>query len=54
MFFAVIIGSFSLGNALPDIETIATAFGSAAVVYEIIDRVSSTCADHVTCVFVSH
>ena len=40
VFFAVIIGSFSLGNALPEIETFATALGSATVVFEIIDRVT--------------
>ena len=39
MFFSVILGSFSLGNALPEIETIATALGAATVVFEIIDRV---------------
>ena len=39
VFFAVIIGSFSLGNALPELETFATALGSATVVFEVIDRV---------------
>ena len=39
MFFAIIIGSFSLGNALPELETFATALGSATVVFEVIDRV---------------
>ena len=37
--FAVIIGSFSLGNALPELETFATALGAATVVFEVIDRV---------------
>ena len=37
--FSVIIGSFSLGNALPELETFATALGSATVVFEVIDRV---------------
>ena len=37
--FSIIIGSFNLGNALPEIQTIATAMGAATVVYEIIDRV---------------
>lgn len=40
VFFAVIIGSFSLGNALPELETFATALGAATVVFEVIDRVS--------------
>ena len=39
MFFAVVIGSFSLGNALPEIETFATALGAASAVYDIIDKV---------------
>ena len=39
VFFSVIIGSFSLGNALPELETFATALGSATVVFEVIDRV---------------
>ena len=39
VFFAVAIGSFSLGNALPELETFATALGSASAVYEIIDKV---------------
>lgn len=42
VFFAVIVGSFSLGNALPEIETFATALGSASVLFAIIDRVSNT------------
>ena len=36
----MIIGSFSLGNALPELETFATALGSATVVFEVIDRVT--------------
>ena len=40
VFFAVIIGSFSLGNALPEIQTFATALGSATAVFKVIDRVS--------------
>ncbi len=39
--FTIIIGSFNLGNALPEIQTIATALGAASTVYEIIDRVNS-------------
>ena len=44
MFFAVIIGSFSLGNSLPELETFATALGSASAVYDIIDKVGVACA----------
>ena len=33
------IGSFSLGNGLPELETFATALGAASAVYEIIDKV---------------
>lgn len=40
VFFAVIIGSFSLGNALPELETFGTALGAAAFVFKVIDRVS--------------
>ena len=39
VFFAVILGSFSLGNALPELVTFGTALGAASVVYDIIDRV---------------
>jgi hypothetical protein len=34
------MGSFALGNALPEIETFATALGSATAVFKVIDRVS--------------
>ena len=40
VFFSVIMGSFALGNALPEIETFATALGSATAVFKVIDRVS--------------
>ena len=39
VFFGVVIGSFSLGNALPEIQTFATALGSATAVFAVIDRV---------------
>ena len=39
VFFSVVLGSFSLGNALPELETFATAFGSAAVVFDVINKV---------------
>ncbi len=37
----MVIGSFSLGNALPEIQTFATALGSATAVFAVIDRVCS-------------
>ncbi|KAJ3274327.1 Multidrug resistance protein 1 [Terramyces sp. JEL0728] len=40
VFFAIIIGSFSLGNATPHITAIASALGAAKGVFETIDRVS--------------
>ena len=40
VFFGVVIGSFSLGNALPEIQTFATALGSATAVFAVIDRVN--------------
>ena len=39
VFFAVIIGAFSLGQAGPNAENLITAAGSAGEVFEIIDRV---------------
>ena len=47
MLFAVLTGSFALGNALPEIETFATALGAASAVYDIIDKVGVT---YVVCV----
>ncbi|KAJ3323513.1 Multidrug resistance protein 1 [Boothiomyces sp. JEL0866] len=40
VFFAIIIGSFSLGNATPHITAIASALGAAKGIFETIDRVS--------------
>ena len=40
VFFCVMVGSFSLGNAAPNIGTLFGAKGAAAVVFEIIDNVS--------------
>ena len=37
VFFSVLVGAFSLGNAVPFISTIAIAQGSGAVVFEVID-----------------
>lgn len=39
VFFAVIIGAFSLGQAGPNAESLVTAAGAAGEVFEIIDRV---------------
>ena len=36
------IGSFSLGNATPNIAALFGAKGGAAVIYEIIDRVGNS------------
>ncbi|KAJ2645111.1 hypothetical protein GGF44_000176 [Coemansia sp. RSA 1694] len=41
VFFALIIGGFSLGNAAPSISSVASARGAAVKVYQIIDRKSS-------------
>lgn len=38
VFFAVMIGSFSLGNAVPHLSAVATARGSAEKVFKIIDK----------------
>jgi ABC-type multidrug transport system fused ATPase/permease subunit len=38
--FAVLIGSFSLGGAGPQITSIATAMGAAKIIYDTIDRKS--------------
>ena len=40
VFFAIINGSLSLGYALPELQTFATALGSATAIYAILDRVS--------------
>nr|XP_042899922.1 uncharacterized protein LOC107456703 [Parasteatoda tepidariorum] len=39
VFFAVMIGSFSLGNAMPHLTTVATAKGSAEKIFDIIKAV---------------
>ena len=47
VFLVVLIGTFSLGQALPELETFASAMGAAAFIYKTIDRVSfSTCLSH--------
>ncbi|KAH6559790.1 hypothetical protein BASA61_000416 [Batrachochytrium salamandrivorans] len=40
VFFAIIIGAFSLGNATPHISAIGTAQGAAFKIFETIDRMS--------------
>lgn len=40
VFLSVINSSFALGNALPELESFAITIGSAAAVFEIIDRVT--------------
>ena len=39
VFLSVLIGTFSLGNALPELETFASAMGAASFIYKAIDRV---------------
>ncbi|KAF8790548.1 ATP-dependent translocase ABCB1 like protein [Argiope bruennichi] len=39
VFFAVMIGSFSLGNAMPQLTSVATAKGSASSIFNIINTV---------------
>ena len=36
---SILLGSYSLGTVLPELETFATALGSATVVFELIERV---------------
>ena len=40
VFFSIIMGVFSLGNAAPYVSTLAMARAAAYEVYKIIDRVS--------------
>ena len=51
-FFSVVVGAFSLGQATPNMESILTALGAAAEVFETIDRVS-VCVCVCLCVCVS-
>lgn len=43
VFFSVLIGAFSIGQASPNIEAFANARGAAYEVFKIIDNVSLTC-----------
>lgn len=40
MFFSVLIGAFYLGQAAPNLESVANARGAAYEVYQIINKVS--------------
>lgn len=40
VFFSVIVGAFSLGQAAPNLESVAKARGAAYEIYQIIDKVS--------------
>ena len=42
VFFAVIIGAFSLGQAAPNAESLVTAAGAAGEIFETIDRVRNS------------
>lgn len=39
VFFCIMIGSFSIGNMIPPLSTVATARGAAAVLFDVIDEV---------------
>ncbi|XP_046390861.1 ATP-dependent translocase ABCB1-like isoform X2 [Ischnura elegans] len=41
VFFSVMAGAFSLGNALPFVNAVSTAIGAASTIFGIIDRVPS-------------
>lgn len=38
VFFSVLIGAFSIGNAAPNLQNLATARGAAYVIFKIIDN----------------
>ncbi|XP_023931974.1 multidrug resistance protein 1-like [Lingula anatina] len=39
VFFCIMIGSFSIGNAAPHLASVATAKGAAATLYKVIDNI---------------
>ena len=39
VFFAVLVGAFALGQAMPNLENLTSAAGASIVIYQIIDRV---------------
>ncbi|KAH9508579.1 ATP-dependent translocase ABCB1 [Bulinus truncatus] len=41
VFFSVLIGAFSLGNAAPSIQSLSTARGAAHIIYQLIDLKSA-------------
>lgn len=41
VFFSILIGAFSVGQATPCIDAFANARGAAYVIFDIIDNVSS-------------
>ena len=41
VFFGMVIGAFSLGNAAPNIQSLGVARGAAFTIYSIIDLVST-------------
>jgi hypothetical protein len=44
VFFGVLIGAFSLGNAAPNVQSFAIARGAAYIVYQLIEQV---CVQHI-------
>lgn len=46
VFFSVIFGAFSIGNAAPNLGDFATARGAAHIIYDIIDLVRSGVQRH--------
>lgn len=38
VFFAVMAGAFSIGNALPFLQAIGTAIGVCGTIFEVLDR----------------
>ena len=42
VFFSIIVGAFSLGQAIPSFEYFATALGAAGKIVDTIKRVSDT------------
>ena len=44
VFFAVLIGAFSISQAAPNLDKLVTAAGASVAIYDVIDRVSATLA----------
>lgn len=51
VFFAVIIGAFSIGNAVPNLQNLAVARGAAYVVFQLIEQVYN-CTDVISIIMV--